>query len=98
MVMATAHLGADLEGDAALTVDVDLSILGQPSAIYDAFEHAVRKEYWWVPRRRFCAARVRVLRSFLDRSAIFRWPLFRERYESVARANLARAIEVLTAS
>lgn len=98
MVMATAHLGANLEGDAALTVDIDLSILGQPAEVYDEFERNVRKEYWWVPKRRFSAARVRVLRSFLDRSAIFHWPLFRERYESVARTNLTRAIQVLTAS
>jgi len=39
-----------------------------------------------------------VLRSFLERSAIFHWPLFRERYESIARTNLERAIRVLTAS
>jgi predicted metal-dependent HD superfamily phosphohydrolase len=98
MVMATAHLGADFAGDAALTVDIDLSILGQPTDVYDAFERNVRKEYWWVPKRRYCAARIRVLRSFLDREAIFHWPLFRERYESLARTNLGRAIQVLTPS
>ena len=70
-------------------------IPAQPSEIYEAFEHNVRKEYWWVPRRRYSAARVRVLRSFLDRSAIFHWPLFRERYESAARANLERAVRLL---
>jgi predicted metal-dependent HD superfamily phosphohydrolase len=98
MVMATAHLGANFTGDTALTVDIDLSILGQPADVYDSFERNVRKEYWWVPKRRYCAARVKVLRSFLDREAIFQWPLFRERYESPARANLARAIQVLTPS
>ena len=96
MVMATAHLGADLVGDAALTVDIDLSILGQPADVYDAFERNVRKEYWWVPKRRYCAARIRVLRSFLERGAIFHWSLFKDRYEGVARANLARAIQLLT--
>jgi predicted metal-dependent HD superfamily phosphohydrolase len=48
-----------------------------------------------VPRRSYRSARTRILRSFLDRRAIFNWPQLRERYEAQARANLLRAIEAL---
>jgi len=95
LVMATCHVSDELHGDAALIVDIDLSILGEPPEIYDAFERNVRKEYWWVPRRRFAAARSSVLRSFLSRPTIYHWPLLRERYEAPARANLERALAAL---
>jgi hypothetical protein len=38
LVMATAHMAGELSGDAALVVDIDLSILGKPARIYDEFE------------------------------------------------------------
>ena len=94
-VMATAHAAVTLNGDAALVVDIDLSILGKPPAVYDEFERNVRKEYWWVPRTRFANARCGILRSFLDRPSIYHWPHVRERYEASARVNLARAIHAL---
>ncbi len=44
LVMATAHLdAAEVGGDAALIVDIDLSILGSSAAAYDEFEENVRK-------------------------------------------------------
>jgi predicted metal-dependent HD superfamily phosphohydrolase len=94
-VMATAHAAAELSGDAALVVDIDLSILGQPPAVYDEFERNVRREYWWVPKSRFAGARCGILRSFLDRPSLYHWRHFRDRYEAFARANLARAIAAL---
>ena len=94
-VMATAHAAVSLTGDAALVVDIDLSILGKSPEVYDEFERNVRKEYWWVPRARFAKARCAILRSFLDRPSIYHWPHFRERYEAAARINLARAIRTL---
>jgi predicted metal-dependent HD superfamily phosphohydrolase len=95
LVLVTAHAANELSGDAALVVDIDLSILGQPPVVYDTFERNVRKEYWWVPRRRFVAARAAILKSFLARPAIYSWPSFRNRYEDPARSNLGRAIETL---
>jgi predicted metal-dependent HD superfamily phosphohydrolase len=94
-VMATAHVAATLTGDAALVVDIDLSILGASSTVYDEFERNVRREYWWVPRRGFARARSAILRSFLERPTIYHWPAFQERYEAAARANLGRAIRAL---
>ena len=98
LVMATAHTAAELEGARALVVDIDLSILGQPEAVYDEFERNVRREYWWVSRRRFVEGRTRILRAFAVRPYIYHWPFFRERYEQRARANLERALASLSAS
>lgn len=98
LVMATTHGPAPLSGDAALVVDIDLSILGQPPAIYDEFERNVRREYWWVPGRRFAAARRSILASFLERPSIYHGPTFQDRYEATARANLERAIGMLQAA
>ena len=95
LVMATAHTADALEGDRALVVDIDLSILGQPEPVYDEFERSVRREYWWVSRRRFVEGRTRILRSFTARPHIYRWPWFRERYEARARANIGRALAAL---
>ncbi len=92
LVMATAHVSARLTGDAALVVDIDLSILGQQPTVYDEFERNVRREYWWVPKRRFVTARRGILQSLLARPSIYHWQLFRERYEATARANLRRAL------
>ena len=36
------------DGDAALFLDMDLSILGAPPAAFDAYEEAIRLEYAWV--------------------------------------------------
>jgi len=94
-VLATAHHELPLGGDTALVVDIDLSILGQPDAVYDAFEANVRREYWWVPRSRYVAARRRVLESFIARPTIYHWPLFRDRYDAAARRNIGRALERL---
>jgi predicted metal-dependent HD superfamily phosphohydrolase len=97
LVLATRHTGGDYAADAALVVDVDLSILGQPHGVYVQFEHDVRKEYWWVPHRRYAAGRTAILQSFLDRSYVYGWPLFRDRYEVQARQNLEGAIRALAA-
>lgn len=95
MVLATAHHDADLPGDTALVVDIDLSILGQSPEIYAQFERAIRREYWWVSRARYVAGRGAVLRKFLGRATIYQHDLFREKYESRARANITAALEQL---
>ena len=91
-IMATRHQGLEPNGDAALVVDIDLSILGQPEDAYQEFERNVRREYWWVPRRRYVAGRCAILASFLNRASIYRYPEFQRRYEAAARGNLASAI------
>lgn len=94
-IMATAHKGNPVDDDARLVVDIDLSILGQDEPVYDVFERAVREEYKWVPWFLYRRKRVEILRSFLDREAIYGTERFRRRYETAARSNLERAIHQL---
>jgi predicted metal-dependent HD superfamily phosphohydrolase len=97
MILATMHGDNVHEGDTALVTDIDLSILGQPAATYTLFERAIRREYWWVPRARYVAARTRVLAGFLERPAIYQHRRLHEKYEVQARANIAAALAQLTA-
>lgn len=96
MILDTRHGDEELAGDTALVADVDLSILGQPPAVYAGFQRAIRREYWWVPRARYVAGRSAVLRGVLDRSTIYQHDFFHDRYERQARANVVAELASLT--
>ena len=101
MIEATAtHALPDLGDeaatrDAAFFLDMDLSILGAPQSAFDSYEAAVRREYAWVDDEAWAAGRAAVLRKFLARPTIFNTGAFRQRYETVARKNIARSIAAL---
>lgn len=95
LVLATRHDLAPEGADGRLIVDLDLSILGSSPEEYDRYEDAVRREYRWVPGFIFRRRRREILRSFLERDAIFLTRPFFERYESRARSNLERACSEL---
>ena len=101
MIEATAtHVLPDLGDeaatrDAAFFLDMDLSILGAPQSAFDSYEAAVRREYAWVDDEAWAAGRAAVLRKFLARPTIFITEAFRQRYEAVARKNIARSIAAL---
>ncbi|ABM31754.1 hypothetical protein QRO08_19060 [Paracidovorax citrulli] len=97
-ILATCHGHASaVTGDDRWVVDIDLAILGQPPAVYAAFERNVRREYRFVRWPRYRAGRCAILRSFLERPALYDTEWFRSRYEAQARANLAHALDVLGA-
>jgi len=81
--------------DAALLLDMDLSILGAAPDVFDAYEQAVRREYDWVVEPAWKAGRAAVLKNFLARPHIFHTPEFRDRFEAQARENTARSVERL---
>lgn len=81
--------------DAALFLDMDLSILGAGPDAFDAYEQAVRHEYGWVEEPAWKAGRGVVLKNFLARPHIFHTPEFRDRFEAKARQNLLRSVERL---
>jgi predicted metal-dependent HD superfamily phosphohydrolase len=103
MIEATAtHHVPDLgepgaNRDAALFLDMDLSILGAAPAAFDAYEQAVRREYAWVDEAAWRTGRSAVLRGFLTRPHIFHTPEFRTRFEAAARENLERSVKGLAA-
>lgn len=101
MILATAShvvptdLDADVRGDVAAMLDMDLSILGAAPDAFDAYEAQVRREYDWVPEDAWRGGRAAVLKGFLDRPAIFRTKRFHALYETQARANISRSLERL---
>lgn len=86
---------ARADEDAALFLDLDLSILGAEPAAFDAYERAIRAEYAWVEETAWRAGRAMLLKNFLDREYIYQTAVFREACESRARANIARSIAAL---
>ena len=96
LVLATAHHDADpADSDAWLFLDLDLSVLAIDPPRYAAYRDAVRAEYAFVDDARYRAGRAAVLRSFIDRDAIYRTPELRAAWEAAARANLADELETL---
>jgi predicted metal-dependent HD superfamily phosphohydrolase len=97
-VMATqGHRWEDGDPDTALFLDLDLSVLGQPWPRYQAYLQSVREEYRWVPEDLYAQRRVQVLQTFLQRPRLYFTDALSARYESEARANLAREIGQLQA-
>ena len=95
LILATKKHDASLDRDAALIVDVDLSILGRDPDRFDQYESQIRQEYNWVSEEAFAAGRTAVLESFLARPAIYGTEFFKSRYERHARENLERSIRSL---
>jgi predicted metal-dependent HD superfamily phosphohydrolase len=95
LILATKKHDVALDRDAAVMVDVDLSILGREACWFDEYENQIRKEYSWVPREQFVAGRSAILESFLARPFIYATEDFRKKYEQPARENLKRSIHKL---
>jgi predicted metal-dependent HD superfamily phosphohydrolase len=101
MIEATAtHIPPDLgdeaaNHDAALFLDMDLSILGASPDAFDAYEAAVRREYAWVEDTAWRSGRTAVLAKFLARPSIFYTETFGQRFEAQARRNIERSLAAL---
>jgi predicted metal-dependent HD superfamily phosphohydrolase len=98
MILATARHPRDATGDVALLLDVDLSIFGEDAVTFDAYDHAIREEYGFVPADAYGPARRDVLAGFLERRQIYLTDGLRFERESAARANLQRALAALDAT
>lgn len=95
LILATkTHQPGEL-ADAALLIDIDLTILGQPPSRFSEYELGVKAEYSWVPSATYAQKRTEILEGFLRRPAIYRTANFKHRYETTARANLLQATDAL---
>ena len=81
----------------ARLVSIDLSILGAEPARYDAYAAAIRQEYAHVPEPLYRAGRAAIMGRFLESPHLFADPVWADRFEARARANLIREIADLTA-
>jgi predicted metal-dependent HD superfamily phosphohydrolase len=91
------HDPADDDLPGQVLCDADLGILAAPTARYDAYLAGVRRDYAHVSDADFAAGRTAVLRDLANRGRLFHTAYAREHWEPVARANLARELETLTA-
>ena len=90
LVLLTATHDPDPDDrDGAVLCDADLAVLAGPAAAYERYVAAVRAEYAHVDDSGFASGRSAVLRSLLDRPALFRTARGRTAWEGAARANIA---------
>lgn len=92
MILATKYHMVEGDPDAAVLIDVDLSILGRAPEVFDDYERQIRREYSWMPDEDFAAGRTSVLERFIARPALYLTKVFQERCERQARANIRRSI------
>ena len=99
LVLATAsHAAAPGDHAAEVLLDADLAILGSAEPDYDRYVRAVRQEYRQVPDDLWRAGRAQVLQALQDRAQLYVTGPARDRWETAARANLARELAALQAS
>ena len=97
MILESKHSGnKHCTEETNVFLDVDLSILGQSSAAFEEYEQQIRAEYAWVPFLDYCAARINVLKRFLDRPTIYKSMEIRNKYEQQARENIRNSIHTLS--
>ena len=88
LVLLTAgHEPAPGDAAGAVLIDADLAVLTADPAAYQAYVDGVRSEYAHVDDAAWRTGRAAVLRSFLERPALFRVPVDAGR-DARARANL----------
>jgi predicted metal-dependent HD superfamily phosphohydrolase len=92
LVLATKAHETGGNADAAVMVDIDLSILGQTEERFMEYEEQIRKEYKWVPKIIFGPKRAAILEGFLRRERIYKTDWFYGRYEEKARRNIEGSI------
>jgi predicted metal-dependent HD superfamily phosphohydrolase len=92
LILATKHKVIPHDVDAALLIDVDLSILGSSPERFQEYEKQIRQEYSYIPAFIFSTKRKKILQEFLERPRIFTSDLFFDRYERQARMNIALSL------
>ncbi|MFT3782306.1 MAG: hypothetical protein QM790_09845 [Nibricoccus sp.] len=98
LILSTKTHHAGENTDAALLIDADLAICGQPTSRFLEYESGIKAEYAWVPAATYVEKRVQILSNFLERAEIYRTDYFKEHYEGAARTNLGQAISALGAA
>ena len=92
LILSTKHAQPPQSSLEAMVRDIDMSILGAPPEVFDAYDAAIRKEYAAAPDDLYEAGRCAFLRGLLVPAPIFHTDEWRGRYESRARENIARRL------
>jgi predicted metal-dependent HD superfamily phosphohydrolase len=86
--LTSTHAPEPHDADGTVLCDADLSVLAGSPESYRRYADAVREEYAHLSDVDFARGRRQVLRSLLDRPALFRTTHGRTTWEPVARENL----------
>jgi predicted metal-dependent HD superfamily phosphohydrolase len=78
--------------DAALLLDIDLSILGADPDGFAAYDQAIRAEYAHVAEADYRKGRAAILRRFVERDRLYLTDWGFARWETQASANISAAI------
>ncbi|HFC30742.1 MAG TPA: hypothetical protein ENJ44_06850 [Oceanospirillales bacterium] len=92
LIMVTLNHNNCISNDEKFMVDIDLTILGSSTDIYNQFEQNIRKEYRFVPYFLYRKKRKQVLSHFLKQTSIYQNDYFYTLFEQRARYNLSRTI------
>lgn len=91
----TTNLDAGTDADLRLFLDFDLEILSRDEIKYAEYATQIRNEYGHFSEKDYCAGRIGVLKSFLNRDRLYFSNQFYEHCEAQARGNIEREIEYL---
>lgn len=95
-ILATEHHQLLIENnDLAYFLDLDLSILAEPSNIYQSYYQNIQKEYAHINAVVYKIGRAKILGQFLAKKRIFYSDFFYENSEKIARANLKNELKDL---
>ncbi len=92
-IIATKQHLESTDLDTNLFTDADLSILGKPRESYSEYFKQIRKEYSQYPNFIYNPGRKNVLNHFLSMERIFKTDSFFNKYENIARQNLANELK-----
>ncbi len=90
-IVATRTHALALDDDCAYFLDIDMSILGQPDAEFDAYEAGIRFEHQHVPWDIFAEIRGKFVREWLQRAEenkLFFTEFFGNKFNEQAKKNL----------
>lgn len=90
--LTARHEAPPGDSDAALLIDLDLSILASAPAAYDCYVAQVRREYAHVSDAEFRAGRRDFVAALVARERIFSTPQLHDAWEAPARENLQREL------
>lgn len=95
LIMLTAgHETAVSDKDGHILLDADLAILAAKSEQYDAYAHAIRQEYAFVPDESYQEGRSNVLRKLAERPFLYYLPEH-QNWEAKAKENMQRELNSL---
>ena len=96
LILLTKHPSHPITEDEKYLIDIDLSILGAETALYDQYEKWIRQEYAHVSDAAFRKGRGNLLHAFLAQAYIYHTDYFRQKLEKRARENLEHALGKLS--